>query len=436
MKFHSTNNKQLSVDAKQAVLEGLAPDKGLYMPHGIPRVSDSFLDALKDKSLVEIAFEVSRCFFSVDIPDKELRGIAQRALTFDAPLIRLNDNLFVLELFHGPTLAFKDFAAHYMAQLISYFRRGSDRELTILVATSGDTGGAVARGFFCVKGVRVVVLYPSGKVTPIQEKQLTTLGENIFALEVDGAFDDCQRMVKEAFVDSELSRQLDLTSANSINIARLIPQSFYYFYGVGQLSRYLDRPNPIISVPSGNFGNLTAGLFAKQMGLPVARFIASTNSNNTFVEYLRTGNYVAKPSIATISNAMDVGDPSNFVRILDLYNGSHESMRKHIFSASFSDKQTKQEIKELADGFGYISDPHTAVGFLGVKAFREEFQASDPAIVVSTAHPIKFIETMQEVIPGRVQRPQSIEELFSKEKTSTKISSNFGELKSYLLSLS
>jgi threonine synthase len=434
MKLYSTRNNDLVVNVQRAVLEGLAPDRGLYMPSTIPVLDDSFLNSLSQMSFVEIATEVSEKFLGEEISRQDLKGIAERAFNFDAPLLTLDEKTSVLELFHGPTLAFKDFAAHYMAQLVSHFRRDASRDLTILVATSGDTGGAVARGFLGIDGIRVVILYPQGKVSPLQEKQLTTLGHNITALEVKGVFDDCQQMVKEAFVDPDLEGKIDLTSANSINIARLIPQTFYYFRAVAQLAQRGVNEKAIFSVPSGNFGNLTAGLIAKKMGLGIEHFIASSNANDAFVRYLDSSDYSPKPSIATISNAMDVGDPSNFPRLLELHDKSYETVAANIFGKSFSDPQTRDKMKEIYEKYEYVLDPHTAVGFLGLEAFREHTNSNAPGIVLATAHPVKFLETMEEVLPGKVGQPESIKALMNKTKDARLIKNEYGELKEFLLS--
>jgi threonine synthase len=402
------------------------------MPETIPSLSKRFLENMQDQSFQDIAFGVVRCFFGDDVPDDDLRAIVYSTINFDAPLVPLSESIHVLELFHGPTLAFKDFGARFMAQLMSYFVRDSARELVILVATSGDTGSAVASGFLNVPHIQVVILYPSGKVSPLQEKQLTTMGGNIVALEVQGVFDDCQRLVKQAFVDPELAAHLQLTSANSINIARLIPQAMYYVYAVAQLK---NRERPLaISVPSGNFGNLTAGLMAKRMGLPVQKFIAATNRNDVFGEYVRTGTFTPRPSTPTISNAMDVGNPSNFARMLELYDHNVEKMREDIFHASFSDDETRIAITEVFEKYHYILDPHGAVGYLGLSAFlkdRPEYQG----IFLETAHPAKFPEIVEEVIGQNVETPARLAEYMTREKHSIKMPNDFLSFKQYLMSL-
>jgi threonine synthase len=364
MNYYSTNNPTHKVSLKEAVLKGLAYDNGLYMPEAIPVLPKSFFDLLPEKSFQQIAFEVANAFLKDDVPTAELKRIIEHTISFDAPLIELEKNVFTLELFHGPTLAFKDFGARFMSQLLGYFAKEEKREIVILVATSGDTGSAVANGFLGVPGTKVVVLYPSGKVSDTQEKQFTTLGQNITALEVDGSFDDCQRLVKEAFLDEELTTKFFLTSANSINIARLIPQSFYYFYA---WSRLKEKSNVVFSVPSGNFGNLTAGLIAKRMGLPIRHFVASTNINDIVPEYLRTGHFNPKSSQSTISNAMDVGNPSNFARMMDLYQNDHEKLKSDVLGFDFSDAETQTTMCEVFARSKYIIDPHGAVGYLGLK---------------------------------------------------------------------
>lgn len=431
MKLYSTKNKNHLVSMREAILTGLAPNKGLYMPEQIPKLSSSFFKSLEKKSLVEIAFEVSSLFFRDEISNSDLNDIALKAFNFDTQVHTLDESNHILELFHGPTLAFKDFAAHYMAQLISYYRKNEKKELTILVATSGDTGGAVARGFLGVEGINVVILYPSGKVSPLQEQQLTTLGQNITALEVSGTFDDCQRMVKEAFSDKELCKSKELTSANSINIARLIPQSFYYFRAVAQLQELGIHQAPIISVPSGNFGNLTAGVIANKIGLEISHFVASNNCNNTFIRYLDSGNFEPNPSVQTVSNAMDVGDPSNFPRLLELY-GSYEKISQSISGAWFDDDASKEKIKETYNNYNYLVDPHTAVGQLGLESYIKKSKNSAPSLVFATAHPIKFSETMEQVLPNVITQPEEIAELMQKEKKATRINTEYSDLKAFI----
>ncbi len=406
MKYYSTNNKTLTASLKDAVLQGLAPDNGLYMPENIPVLSPDFYRGIHELDFDDIALAVSGAFIGSDIPENELKRIITQTLTFDAPLVNVENGISALELFHGPTMAFKDFGARFMSQLLRYFASQISREIVILVATSGDTGSAVANGFLGVEGIKVVVLYPSGKVSEIQEKQFTTLGRNITALEVDGTFDDCQRLVKTAFLDSELRDQYFLTSANSINIARLIPQTFYYFYGYARRQR---RDKPVVfSVPSGNFGNLTAGLFAKRMGLPVARFVAATNRNDVVPEYLRDGVMTSRPSVQTISNAMDVGNPSNFARMMDLYQNDVEAVRRDIVGYAFSDPETQAAIAHVSRETGYVLDPHGAVGYLGMKKFLTDSALDANGIFLETAHPAKFREVVEEALGTPIVLPDTL----------------------------
>lgn len=433
MKYYSTNNRNLSVSFRKAVLKGLAEDGGLFMPVEIRSLPTGFWNNIDGKSFNEISFEAAKLFIDDEIPGSELEKIIDLAINFPAPLIELKSNNFVLELFHGPTLAFKDFGARFMARTMAYFNKDEQKELTILVATSGDTGSAVAYGFHNVEGIRVILLYPSGKVSETQEKQLTTIGGNVTALEITGSFDDCQRLVKQAFTDSELNKSLRLSSANSINIVRLIPQSFYYLNAFAQLK---EKDKPLyISVPSGNFGNLTAGLFAHKLGLPVNKFIAAVNSNRVFLDYIQSGKFIPRPSLKTISNAMDVGNPSNFVRITDLFNNDHKIISDLIFSASFSDSQTTDAIKSYYNKYGYIFDPHGAVGQLALGEFlliqnHDDFNA----IVLETAHPAKFIDSIDNNISRIIEMPERLKRCLSKEKHSIKLSCNFEELKEFLLS--
>ena len=435
MKFYSTNHRSEPVSAREAIMQGLAPDGGLYMPSEIPSLSSCFDENLASFSFAELALAVGQSFLGNELPAAELRNIAEDLARIQPQLAVLTDKLYVLELFHGPTMAFKDYAARFMAKVMSSFNRGEQKELTILVATSGDTGSAVASGFFQVPGIKVIILYPSGKVTPLQEKQLTTLGENITALEIDGVFDDCQHLVKQAFVDSVLKQRLRLSSANSINIARLIPQSIYYLHAGACLKRMAGKNSlPVFSVPSGNFGNLTGGLLAKHMGLKVKHFIAATNANDTVVNYLHSGDYQPRPSVATLSNAMDVGNPSNFARMLELYNKDYRRMAKEVHSAAFSDEATKEAIAELFKKYAYLMDPHGAVGYLGWKDYVQKFKSQDCGILCETAHPGKFIEIMDSVLPGKVQIPERLAQVLTKEKQAQKLSKHFAEFKSYLLS--
>ncbi|MCL5029658.1 MAG: threonine synthase [Bacteroidetes bacterium] len=433
MKFYSTNNKTNLVSFKEAVLNGIANDGGLFMPVEIPKLPQAFFSSLDKLSFKEISFIASRQIFGQDLKDEILSEIINSTITFDAPLVKLNNELNILELFHGPTLAFKDFGARFMANVMAYLNKDSDREIKILVATSGDTGSAVANGFYKVKGINVVLLYPSQKVSKIQEQQLTTLGENISALEVKGTFDDCQRLVKQAFLDKDLLNHCNLSSANSINIARLLPQSFYYFYAYSQIK---DKSLPlIISVPSGNFGNLTAGLIAMEMGLPVHKFIAATNANDVFPKYLETSVFQAKPSVKTLSNAMDVGNPSNFVRILDLYNHDHNLIKQKIFSTSFSDSETIEAMKEIKTKYNYIIDPHGAVGYLAMKKYlSENYYNQFNGVILETAHPAKFADIVEDVLDTKIEVPERLQTCLTKKKSSIEISKDYIDFKNFILS--
>lgn len=429
MKFYSLNNKSATVSFREAVLRGIAPDRGLYFPSKIEALPSSIIHNLKNFSNAEIAYESMHQFSREDIPSDVLQRMIEKVLKFDFPLVSITDKIAALELFHGPSMAFKDVGARFMAQCLGYFMSSESRETTVLVATSGDTGGAVARGFLGVEGVRVVILYPSGKVSEIQEKQLTTLGHNITALEVSGNFDDCQQMVKNAFLDPELSEKLQLTSANSINVARWLPQQFYYFIACKALQ---DRKQPLVfSVPSGNFGNLCAGMVARKLGLPIDHFIASTNINDTVPKYMQTGEYKAQASTPTISNAMDVGDPSNFVRILELFDHDYQQLKNVFSSYSFTDNETRKAMKELHSLSGYIADPHGAVGYLGLK----EFSIAHPdhyGVFLETAHPVKFLEVVESTLGIKQPLPKQIAKLMPRKKHALLINS-FGELKEYLL---
>jgi threonine synthase len=432
MKYYSTNNKNLKVSLRDAVIQGLAPDNGLYMPEHIPTLPNSFFESVPGLSLKDIGFEVAKNLIGNDLPESELNKIIEHTIQFDAPLMQIEAGIYTQELFHGPTLAFKDFGARFLSGLLGHFAKQQSKEITILVATSGDTGSAVANAFLKVPGTHVVVLYPSGKVSEIQEKQFTTLGENITALEVAGTFDDCQHLVKQAFLDKDLKRELFLTSANSINIARLIPQSFYYFYAYAQLSKN-DKP-VVISVPSGNFGNITAGLIAKRMGLPVHAFIAATNSNDVFPDYLRTKVFKPRNSSQTISNAMDVGNPSNFPRIMELYNNDFGKLSQDVTGYSFNDEDTRNAMRVVYSKMGYIMDPHGAVGYLGLKEFLKS-NSGYTGIFLETAHPAKFKEVVEETIKHAVDLPERLKEFMAGEKKSVRISSNFLEFKSLLPTL-
>lgn len=430
MKFYSTNNPSLRVPLKQAVLQGLPADNGLFMPEQIPPLPKSFFEELHALSFPEMAMKVTRNLLGEEIPEADLEKIIHNAVTFDAPLVSLNEKTSILELFHGPTLAFKDFGARFMAQLMAYLIRGENRTLTILVATSGDTGGAVASGFLQTPGIEVIILYPSGKVSELQEKQLTALGHNITALEIKGTFDDCQAMVKQAFLDTSLNEKYDLTSANSINIARLIPQSFYYFRAFQQWGK---SKGPVsFVVPSGNFGNLTAGLFAKKMGLPIQNFIAGTNVNEIVPNYLENGVFEPKPSVQTISNAMDVGNPSNFARMQDIFDGSHVKMRSEIFGYKSTDDETRSAISLAYKQTGYVLDPHAAVGWVTLEKHRKKYPETN-GIILGTAHPSKFSDVVAEEIGKPVVIPEKLARLKDAPKTSIILSNDYPSLKSYLL---
>jgi threonine synthase len=403
--YHSTHQPDQQVPLKEAILRSLPADNGLYMPEEIRPLGDDFWHRWREMSFAEIGTHVAQAFFGDDVPADDLRRMVEETLCFDAPLIQLAPADFVLELFHGPTLAFKDFGARFMARLMAYLTREDNRELTVLVATSGDTGGAVASAFYQVPGTRVIILFPKGKVSPLQEKQLTTLGHNITAIEIDGTFDDCQRLVKSAFLDARLSHDLNLTSANSINLSRLVPQSFYYFHSSRMLPVGVD---PAFVVPSGNFGNLTAGLLAQRLGLRVKKWIAATNRNDVVPAYLRSGRYETRPSVATLSNAMDVGAPSNFVRMQYLFGDDWQRMAAQIEGFSFDDEQTRAAIREVKSLYQYEIDPHGAVGWLAAKKWRAH-NPGHPTIVLETAHPAKFLEVMEaELGQGSIEIPERL----------------------------
>jgi threonine synthase len=427
MKFYSTNKKSPEVDFREATIRGQAPDRGLYFPEFVPTLTKSFIDNLSTMSKEDIAFQVMRPYVEGTIPEEDLYRIVSETVNFDFPLVKVNENCYALELFHGPTLAFKDVGARFMSRCLGYFSRDKKQKIFVLVATSGDTGSAVANGFYDVEGVEVVILYPSGKVSGVQEKQLTTLGRNIHSLEVDGTFDDCQKMVKQAFADHDLSGKLFLTSANSINVARWLPQQFYYFYALRQ---WKHEQSPVISVPSGNFGNICAGLIAYKSGLPVKHFIAACNANDVVPEYFRHGEYHPKPAKATISNAMDVGDPSNFVRILELFNNDFGTLKDVISSYSISDPETKDTIIEVKNKYNYLHDPHGAVAFAYARRYLSE---NEKAIFLETAHPIKFYDVVEPLIKEKILIPDSLKDLMSRKKVSTKISTYYTEFKEFLL---
>lgn len=429
MNYYSLNRNAPKSTFKNAVIKGLAPDKGLYFPEKIIPLEDNFFKTLAYKSNVEIAFEAIKQFVVPEIPEKTLKHILEDTLCFNFPIIDLTSQISTLELFHGPTMAFKDVGARFMARCLGYFNTHNPNTVTVLVATSGDTGGAVANGFLGVKGVNVVILYPSGKVSEIQEKQLTTMGQNITALEVNGVFDDCQAMVKQAFVDKELNTAMQLTSANSINVARWLPQLFYYIIAYKELRA--KGKSVVFSVPSGNFGNICAGMVAQKLGLPIEHFIASNNANNTVFEYLKTKTYTTKPSIATISNAMDVGNPSNFIRIEELHQNSFKKLSANLTAYSFSDKDTKAAILELYTKYNYVADPHGAVGYLGAKSYLRH-HPDKHVTFLETAHPTKFLNVMESIINAKMELPSQIKAVIDRDKIATKIST-YSDLKAILL---
>lgn len=432
MRFYSTNNPQKTVTSEQALFQSMPSDKGLYMPSSLPNLSPDIFNSIASQSLADIGFEISKALFGNEISKFDLEELTHQAFPFDTPLVDLQPGqTSVLELFHGPSLAFKDVGARYMAALMSYYLKLSDKEVHILVATSGDTGGAVAMGFHNVPGIRVSILYPSGRITDLQEKQLTTLGGNVQAFEVDGSFDDCQAIVKEAFIDVKLNAHVPLSSANSINIFRLIPQGFYYVRAYGQARKF--RKPIIFSTPSGNFGNLTAGVMVQKMGLPIEHFIASTNLNDIVPKYLETGNYLPKPSVATISNAMDVGSPSNFTRLSYLYNNDYEHFKKNISGYFFSDDETRTGMKQIYNQYNYIACPHTAIGIMGLEAYAKKSNQDYFGISLATAHPSKFKSLVEEVIDQSIDVPERLATLSLKEKYSIKIPANYEVFKDSLL---
>jgi threonine synthase len=434
MKYYSTNHKAPEATLREAVVKGLAPDKGLYMPEKINRLPKDFFDHIGEKNLTEIAQTVASAFFGEDIPKEKLDAIVADTLNFEIPLRKVEEDVYVLELFHGPTFAFKDVGARFMARTLSYFvKEQGQSDVKVLVATSGDTGSAVANGFLGVEGIQVFVLYPSGKVSDIQEAQFTTLGQNIVALEIDGTFDDCQALVKSAFMDEELNKKLNLTSANSINVARFLPQSFYYFHAFAQLSAQNSVDNVVISVPSGNLGNLTAGLFAKRMGLPVNRFVAANNRNDVFFRYLETGLYQPKSSVQTIANAMDVGAPSNFDRILDLYHGEHASIATDISGNTYNDDEIRTTIRETYERTGYLLDPHGACAY---RALKERKKSNEKGIFLATAHPAKFKEVVENCIGKTLEIPERLSEFMRQPKQSISLPNDFDRFKKMLLEFS
>ena len=426
MNYYSLHHTSPNTTFKNAVVQGLAKDRGVYFPEKITPLSKDFIENITEYSNHEIAYEVIKQFVGDEIPTKKLKEIIAATVSFDFPLVKIDDNIASLELFHGPTMAFKDVGAKFMAQCLEYFNQGNEEEITVLVATSGDTGGAVANGFLGAKGVNVVILYPSGKVSDVQEKQLTTLGQNITALEVDGVFDDCQEMVKTAFLDTNITKKL--TSANSINVARWLPQMFYFFFAYKELQK--KNKKLVFSVPSGNFGNICAGIMAQKLGLPIEHFVAATNVNDTVPSYLIDGVYNPKPSKATISNAMDVGNPSNFIRIRELFNNDLELLKRTFSSYSFSDTETRATMKEIYTNTGYVAEPHGAVGYLGLKKYG--LKENEYGIFLETAHPVKFLDVVEATLPVQVKIPEQIQKVINNKKVALQIADYEG-LQSFLL---
>jgi len=431
MNYYSTNNQAPAATLEEAVLKGLASDRGLYMPEKINILPNDFFENITEMSFSEMALVVASAFFGDDIEPAELKAIVDDTLSFETPLVPVKNSIYSLELFHGPTLAFKDVGARFMARLLGYFiKKQGIKDINVLVATSGDTGSAVANGFLGVDGIHVYVLYPKGKVSAIQECQFTTLGQNITALEIDGVFDDCQALVKTAFLDKELNGKLRLTSANSINVARFLPQAFYYFNAYAQLRKTGIKENIVVCVPSGNFGNLTAGLVAQRMGLPVKRFIAANNRNNIFLQYLLTGVYNPRPSVQTLANAMDVGDPSNFARILDLYNHKHSTITKLISGYCCTDDMIRETVKSCYEETGYLLDPHGACGY---RALSENLQPNETGVFLETAHPAKFKDTIESIIQHTIEIPERLQEFMKGQKQSIGLGKDFEGFKVFLM---
>jgi len=452
MKYYSTNGKAPLADLKKAVVKGLAEDRGLYMPEHINKLPKAFFDNFQNMSFQDIAYNVASCFFGEDVDADALQDLVYDTLSFDCPIVKVEDNIYTLELFHGPTLAFKDVGARFMARLLRYFtsQKSNDGLINVLVATSGDTGSAVANGFLGVEGIHVYVLYPKGKVSPIQECQFTTLGKNITAIEVDGVFDDCQALVKSAFMDEELNRHMMLTSANSINVARFLPQAFYYFNAVARILKLRNEENEkmrnsqslnlslsqslnssiVMCVPSGNFGNICAALFGHEMGLPIKRFIAANNANDVFYEYLQTGKYNPRPSVQTLANAMDVGDPSNFARIYDLYGKSHEKISSLISGATYSDEQIAATMRRCYQETGYVLDPHGACGY---QALKDGLKPGEVGIFCETAHPAKFKEKVDAILSTDIEIPARLQAFMKGQKQSVPMTKNFQDFKAYLM---
>lgn len=431
MNYYSTNGQSARVTLSEAVIRGLASDRGLFMPEQIKALPTEFYDDIQNLSFQEIACRVAEAFFGEDIPADKLREIVYDTLCFDCPVVSVTDRIYALELFHGPTLAFKDVGARFMARMLGHFIRceGQGDTVNVLVATSGDTGSAVANGFLGVEGIRVFVLYPKGKVSPIQECQFTTLGRNITALEIDGTFDDCQALVKSAFMDEELNRSMKLTSANSINVVRFLPQAFYYFYAYAQMKKRGLAEHLVFCVPSGNFGNITAGLFGQRMGLPVERFIAANNANDIFYNYLRSGVYTPRPSVQTIANAMDVGDPSNFARILDLYKNSHAAIAADISGATYTDEEIAGTMKACREATGYVLDPHGACGY---RALQEGLREGECGVFLETAHPAKFRSTVERILGEPVAVPDKLAAFMKGTKQSVELDKSFDSFKQFL----
>jgi threonine synthase len=430
MKYYSLNKQSASVDFKEATIRGQAPDKGLYFPERIPIADKEMLRDIENYPNEAIAFSVIRPYVEGSIPDEVLDTIVKETISFDIPLVKLSEECYSLELFHGPTLAFKDVGARFMSRCLGYFARERSEKIIVLVATSGDTGGAVANGFYNVDGVEVVILYPSGKVSSVQEKQLTAPGKNIHALEIAGTFDDCQRLVKQAFADEALNRELFLTSANSINVARWLPQQFYYFFAWKQWPE--KKQLPVISVPSGNFGNICAGMLAHISGLPDAHFIAACNANDVVPEFMKTARYLPKQAVATLSNAMDVGDPSNFIRILELFHHQFGDLKKILSSFSFDDAATKSAMKEIYDRFSYLADPHGAIGYLALQEYLSGYKGQK-GIFLETAHPVKFFDVVEPIINAPVPVPELVKAILGHPENSIKMNASYTDLKNYLL---
>ena len=431
MKYYSTNKQAPLATLKEAVVKGLAGDRGLYMPEHIKQLPASFFEHIDQMSFQELSYTVADAFFGEDVDKDDLRRIVYDTLSFDCPVVQVDDNIYALELFHGPTLAFKDVGARFMARLLQYFiRQEAEERVNVLVATSGDTGSAVANGFLGVDGIHVYVLYPKGKVSPIQECQFTTLGQNITAIEVDGVFDDCQALVKQAFLDPQLNAHMRLTSANSINVARFLPQAFYYFNAYARMKALGKADNMVMCVPSGNFGNITAGLFGVEMGMPIKRFIAANNANDIFYNYLQTGKYEPKASKQTLANAMDVGDPSNFARVYDLYGGSHERITSYIGGATYSDDTIRETMRECHARTGYVLDPHGACGY---RALREQLRPGEAGVFCETAHPAKFKEKVDEILGIDIDIPDRLAAFMKGQKKAVDMTREFKDFKAFLL---